>query len=95
MTNDERDNMLTKISADQSEMSGDLKVALGHIKSHGETLYGKEGLVHDVTLLQERQEQCPARKANSTERKRLSIAYVMTIIAVISLLTSIAFGIWK
>ena len=88
MTNDERDNMLI-------EIHGTVKVIAEKAENHGDTLYGnsKPGLVQDVTLLQERQDQCPARQALSSESKRLSVANVMIVIAVISLLATTAFAI--
>ena len=64
-------------------------------KEHHVTLYGngKDGAVKDITLLQERQEACPARVANSVENIRLKVSHVMIIIAIISLLASIALGV--
>jgi len=90
MNNEERDNMLI-------EIHGTLQVMASNVESHGDTLYGngQPGLVTTVTLLKERQESCPARKANSIEAKRLSLGHIMTIIAILSLLASIAFGIFK
>ncbi len=88
MTNDERDE---KISATHDAVI----VMVKQVKDHNEALFGnsKPGLVQDVTLLQERQDQCPARQALSSESKRLSVANVMIVIAVISLLATTAFAI--
>ncbi len=88
MNNEERDKMLI-------EIHGIVTVIADKSENHGDTLYGnsKPGLVKDVFLLQERQDQCPARKALSSESKRLSVANVMIVIAVISLLATTAFAI--
>lgn len=84
MTNDERDAKLTEIHAD-------MKVFGKEITGLHKTIYGnsKPGIVKDVTLLQERQVQCPARKASTTEGKRLTISHIMMVIAIIGLITTI------
>ena len=88
MTNDERDE---KISATHDAVI----VMVKQVKDHNEALFGngKPGLVQDVTLLQERQDQCPARKATTSEGKRLTIANAMIVLAVIALLANAAFAI--
>ena len=88
MNNEERDE---KISATHDAVI----VMVKQVKSHNEALFGnsKPGLVTDVTLLRERQDQCPARKANTLEGKRLTVANVMIAVAIISLLANVAFAI--
>jgi hypothetical protein len=88
MTNDERDRMIY-------ETHSTVMVIAEKVDEHHNTLYGngKSGLSRDVTLLQERQDQCPARKATTTENKRLSLGYVMTAIAVASLIVTIVWGV--
>lgn len=88
MTNDERDNKII-------EIHGAVMVMADKVGNHADTLYGdgKPGLVEDVTLLQERQNECPARKASTLEGKRVSIAYVMIGVAIISLLASVALAV--
>ncbi len=88
MNNEERDE---KISATHDAVI----VMVKQVKDHNEALFGnsKPGMVKDVTLLQERQDQCPARKAESMEGKKLTIANVMIIVAIITLLANLAFAI--
>lgn len=88
MTNEERDKMIVET---RDAVIG-MVPAVGN---HDETLYGntKPGLVKDVTLLQERQNQCPARKATTTESKRLTVATGVIILAFIAFLTNVAFAI--
>lgn len=89
MNNEERDKKLL-------EIHGAIMVMAENVGNHGETLYGnsKPGLVKDVFLLQERQDQCPARKASTTEGKRLVVANVMIVVAIMSLLASVALAIF-
>jgi len=65
------------------------------VKEHRKTLYGngKIGVVEVLSLLSERQNECPARKSISTENKKLKLAYVMMIVAVLSALASVVMGI--
>ena len=88
MTNEERDNKL-------SEIHTAVMVMADKVEGHGETLYGnaRPGMVKDVTLLQERQNQCPARKATITEGKRLTVATGVIALAFLALLANVAFAI--
>ena len=88
MNNEERDD---KISATHDAVI----VMVKQVKDHNEALFGnrKPGLIRDVTLLQERQDECPARKALTSESKRLTIANVMIIVAIVTLLANVAFAI--
>lgn len=81
ITNDQRDRMLL-------EIHGDVKVIRTTQENHGTTLYGTDGnggIVKDTTLLKERQNQCVARKAATTEGKRLSLGKIMVVIGIITL----------
>ena len=84
MNNEERDNMLI-------EIRGSVKVTESEIKGIGKTLYGnsKPGLVKDVTLLQERQDKCPARQATTIQGKRLTLATIVALIGILSLIVSV------
>ncbi len=61
------------------------------VQEHHDTLYGnsKPGLKEDVALLNLKWKDCPARKAATTEGKRLNLAYVAVVIAIISCATSV------
>ena len=85
MTNDERDKMI-RTTHDA------VLVMVKQVGNHETTLYGngKPGLTESFALLQERQEQCPARKAITIEGKRLNIATWAIALATISLLANIA-----
>ena len=65
------------------------------VKEHHNTLYGngQPGLSKDVLVLKQRQNDCPARLAVSSDNKRLGIATVLMVIAVIGLIASTAFGV--
>jgi len=95
MNNEQRDEILMEIHTST-------KVTEKVVESQGKTLEslskdywgnGKPGTKEDVTLLKDRQRNCPARKAASIENKRMSIAMVAVFVAVLSTLASIAFGI--
>lgn len=88
MNNDERDNMMI-------EMHGDIKVLVSQGSEHHQTLYGVNGVVDRMILLQERQDQCPARRANLTENKRLGIARIVIVIAIATILINVAFQLWN
>jgi hypothetical protein len=64
------------------------------VQEHHITLYGndKPGLKEDVTLLQERQENCPARKATTAEGKRLNIAVWALVIAILTGIGTLVIG---
>ena len=89
MNNEERDAMLI-------EMHADIKLFTSKVDEHDKTLYGnsKPGLSKDVTLLQERQEACPARIANQTDSKRLNIARVAVILMAITFVMNLVFHLW-
>ena len=95
MNNEQRDEILKEIHTST-------KVTEQVVASQGKKLEslardywgnGKSGTKEDVTLLKDRQRNCPARKAISIENKRLSLVMVAVAVAVISTLASIAFGI--
>jgi len=62
------------------------------VTEHRNTLYGNgnPGVKEDLSLTMQRQRECPARKAMTTDAKRLGLANVAIIIAVISCVTSVA-----
>ncbi len=84
MTNDERDAKI-------SETHTAVMVIAEKVDEHHTTLYGnsKPGLKEDVALLNLKWKDCPARKAVTTEGKRLNLAYVAVVIAIISCATSV------
>ncbi len=88
MNNEERDE---KISATHDAVI----VMVKQVKDHNEALFGnsKPGMVKDVTLLQERQDQCPARKATTIEGKRLSLSTILMIVGIVGLVANLAFAI--
>lgn len=88
MNNDERDMMIMEIHTD-------VKVIAGRVKEHHTTLYGngQPGLSTDVTLLQERQVECPARIATTIKAKRLNIANVLMALAIIAFLLNGVFAV--
>ena len=88
MTNEERDE---KISATHDAVI----VMVKQVKDHNEALFGnsKPGMVRDVTLLQERQDQCPARKAETIESKQLSLSTILMIVGIVGLVANLAFAI--
>ena len=97
MNNEQRDEILLEIHASS-------KVTEQVVKSQGETLTslgkvvwgnGEPGVEKDVTLLKERQENCPARKATTTEGKRLNLALIAVVVSVIATIASIVFGVMK
>ena len=60
-------------------------------EEHHITLYGNgsPGVKEDLSLTMQRQQDCPARAAVSAGSKRLNLAYVAVVIAVISCITSV------
>lgn len=84
MDNNERDSKIT-------ETHTAVMVMAAQVKNHDNTLYGngQPGLVNDVVLLKDRQDQCPARQASTVGGRRLGIAYVMIVIAIIMATVSI------
>ena len=88
MDNTQRDKMFI-------EMHADIKVVVGKINDHHETLYAEDGVVNSVTLLKERQENCPARLATTVQSKRLSLGNVMLGITIVTVLINIALTVWQ
>ena len=63
------------------------------VKCHDKTLYGNgRGLKETVTVLALNQENCPARLKETAEKKRLGLAQVMMVIAIIGLIASTIIG---
>lgn len=89
MTNDERDSKINKIYDAVIPM-------VGKVQTHDEVLFGngKPGMKEDIILLKERQEDCPARNANTAQGKRLVLANIMIVIAVITLIVNTALGVF-
>jgi hypothetical protein len=89
MNKEKADNMLI-------EIHGDVKMIRRTQKDHGQTLYGidgKGGTVEDVTLLKERQDQCPARRAASQGGRQFKLAKLVMLIAVLEVIAAIVIGI--
>ncbi len=88
MNNEERDNKI-------SETHDAVIVMVKQVKDHDEALFGngKPGMVKDVTILQERQIHCPARKASTVEGRRLSLGIIIAILAGITFLVNVAFAV--
>ena len=67
------------------------------VRDHHKDLYGdgngQKGIKSKLVLLEERQENCPAKKAVSSENKQLNIATVMMVIAIIGIIASTALGV--
>ncbi len=84
MTTDEKIDKILKICGKIEPM----------VEEHHRTLYGngQPGLSKDVIVLQQRQEDCPARKATTAEGKKLNIATIAIIIASVSCVSSIILG---
>jgi hypothetical protein len=84
LTDKERDDKINKIY--------DVVIRLQPmVEDHHTTLYGnsKPGLKEDMAIQKLNYEKCPARLAASNEGKRLTLAYIMMVIAIISLAVSI------
>ena len=79
MTNEERDSKIGKIY--------DIVIRLEPmVKDHHATLYANDhGLKKKVTLIEDRQDSCPARQAATMEAKRTNIAAGSLIVAVIAM----------
>lgn len=89
MNNEERDDKLNKIY--------DVCIRIEPVVAeHHTTLYDeKTGHSKRLILLEERQNQCPARKASTAENKRVVIATVMMAIAIISTISMIIVALVK
>ena len=84
MTDKERDDKINKIY--------DVVIRLQPmVEDHHTTLYGngKPGLKEDMATQKLNCKNCPARLAASNEGKRLTLAYVMMVIAIISLIVTV------
>lgn len=84
MTDKERDDKINKIY--------DVVIRLQPmVEDHHTTLYGnsKPGLKEDMAIQKLNYEKCPARLAASNDNKRTNIAYVMMVIAIISLIVTV------
>lgn len=84
MTDKERDDKINKIY--------DVVIRLEPmVMNHHTTLYGnsKPGLKEDMAIQKLNYEKCPARLAASNDNKRTNIAYVMMVIAIISLIVTV------
>lgn len=89
MNNDERDKKLNKIY--------DVCIRIEPVVSeHHITLYDeKTGHSKRLILLEERQNQCPARKAGTIETKRTNIAMIMMVVMIISTIANIVLALVK
>lgn len=83
MTNEERDRMIMETHDAVIRMSA--MTEDHHIDLYGDN-NGNKGIKTKLTLIEERQTNCPARKHFSLEGKKFSIAVVMMIIAIITAL---------
>ena len=84
MTDKERDDKINKIY--------DVVIRLQPmVEDHHTTLYGngKAGLKEDMAVVKTNYKNCPARLAASNEGKRLTLAYAMMVIAIISLIVTV------
>ncbi|HRT50079.1 MAG TPA: hypothetical protein P5279_06280 [Anaerohalosphaeraceae bacterium] len=84
MTDKERDDKINKIY--------DVVIRLQPmVEDHHTTLYGngKPGLKEDVAIQKLNYKNCPARLAASNDNKRTNIAYIMMVIAIISLIVTV------
>lgn len=84
MTDKERDDKINKIY--------DVVIRLQPmVEDHHTTLYGngKAGLKEDMAVAKTNYKNCPARLAASNEGKRLTLAYAMMVIAIISLIVTV------
>jgi hypothetical protein len=84
MTDKERDDKINKIY--------DVVIRLQPmVEDHHTALYGngKPGLKEDMAIQKLNYKNCPARLAASNEGKRLTLAYVMMFIAIISLIVTV------
>lgn len=90
MTNDDRDKKISETHTAVMVMTEKFNVMTEKVDEHHTTLYGNgdAGLKEDMALTIQRQEDCPARKAATTEGKRLSLATAALVIAVISCIAS-------
>ena len=91
MNDNDRDKIIIETLKKTTETHTAVMIMNEKVQNHDDTLYGngQQGSVKDITILQERQENCPARQAATVGGKRLGIAYVMMVIGIISVIMSI------
>ena len=92
MNKEESDKLLIEIHGDLKVVRSDIKAVRTTQESHGKTLFGvtgDEGIVKDLILVKDRQAQCPARKAATTEGKRLTMGKVTVTLAIIALVVNL------
>ena len=65
------------------------------VQEHHSTLYGNDGLKQNMALTMQRQADCPARKAATVEGKRLRLAHVAMVVAIISCIVSTVVAVSK
>jgi len=67
------------------------------VQEHHNTLYGNgnAGLKQDMALTMQKQADCPARKAATVEGKRLRLAHVAMVVAIISCIVSTVVAVSK
>jgi hypothetical protein len=84
MTNEERDKLIRETHEAVIMMKG-------RVEDHHITLFGngKSGLKEDMAVAKTNYKNCPARLAASNEGKRLTVAYAMMVIAIISLIVTV------
>jgi hypothetical protein len=90
---------MNKERADQMliDIHGDVKVIRKTQADHGQTLYGPDGnsgVTKELTLVKERQDQCPARQAASEGGKHLKLATVIMILAILAIVADVVIGIF-
>lgn len=99
MTNEER---ICKIEEKVDKIHEIVSSVVPMIKEHRTTLYGngKEGLKEEFAILKQKQEDCPARiaqtmsgKALEISNKRLIISNIVAVIGIISLIMTSVIGI--
>lgn len=88
MTNEERDKMMI-------EMHGNIKVIVSQVAEHHTFINGngKPGAKEDVATLKINQTNCPARKAQSTDNKRLNLAMVALVVAILTAVSNLAYAV--
>ena len=84
MTNEERDKLIRETHEAVIMMKG-------RVEDHHITLFGngKPGLKEDMAVVKTNYKNCPARLAASNDNKRTNIAYIMMVIAIVSLIVTV------
>jgi len=83
MNDEQRDEMLIEIHSDMKSTAGTVEALAKEVWGNG-----NPGLAKDFMEVKIQQRDCPARKANSTENKRLRLSHVIIAIAIITLLVN-------